>query len=75
MTESIGKNISSRACYCNYGNNELNKKLVPTFQKQSENTNSIGLGLEMSKKICDLYHYDIQYQFINDMHLFSINFN
>lgn len=60
----------------NYGNNELNKKdLFQRFKKQSENTNSIGLGLEMSKKICDLYHYDIQYQFINDMHLFSINFN
>ncbi|MHC6200529.1 hypothetical protein ATE49_15825 [Elizabethkingia miricola] len=60
----------------NYGKNELNKKdLFQRFKKQSENTNSIGLGLEMSKKICDLYHYDIQYQFINDMHLFSINFN
>lgn len=59
----------------NYGNNELNKKdLFQRFKKQSENTNSIGLGLEMSKKICDLYHYDIQYQFVNDMHLFSINF-
>ncbi|OPC36706.1 sensor histidine kinase [Elizabethkingia miricola] len=60
----------------NYGNNELNKKdLFQRFKKQSENTNSIGLGLEISKKICDLYHYDIQYRFINDMHLFSINFN
>ncbi|AJW62458.1 putative sensor-like histidine kinase YedV [Elizabethkingia miricola] len=60
----------------NYGNSELNQTdLFQRFKKQSENTNSIGLGLEMSKKICDLYHYDIQYQFINDMHLFSINFN
>ena len=60
----------------NHGNEELNEKeLFQRFKKQSENTNSIGLGLEISKKICDLYHYNIQYQFSNQMHQFSINFN
>ncbi|MCL1669837.1 HAMP domain-containing histidine kinase [Elizabethkingia ursingii] len=60
----------------NHGNEELNEKeLFQRFKKQSENTNSIGLGLEISKKICDLYHYNIQYQFFNQMHQFSINFN
>ncbi|WP_407481046.1 sensor histidine kinase [Elizabethkingia meningoseptica] len=59
----------------NNGNKALNEKeLFQRFKKQSENTNSIGLGLEMSKKICDVYHYNIHYQFIDGMHQFSINF-
>ncbi|AZA83739.1 sensor histidine kinase [Chryseobacterium lactis] len=54
---------------------ELNEKdLFQRFKKQSENTNSIGLGLEMSKKICDLYHYKIQYNFADHQHIFSIYF-
>ncbi|WP_412850881.1 sensor histidine kinase [Chryseobacterium sp. PMSZPI] len=55
---------------------ELNREeLFQRFKKQSENTNSIGLGLEMSKKICDLYQYDIQYHFANQQHVFSIHFH
>jgi len=79
-SESTGivsvKTSHQKLIIANYGKEELNEKeLFQRFKKQSENTNSIGLGLEISKKICDLYHYNIQYQFINHMHLFTINFN
>lgn len=50
-------------------------ELFQRFKKQSENTHSIGLGLEMSKKICDLYQYEIQYHFTDQHHTFSIIFN
>nr|WP_315028473.1 HAMP domain-containing sensor histidine kinase [uncultured Chryseobacterium sp.] len=54
---------------------KLNEEdLFQRFKKQSENTNSIGLGLEMSKKICDLYHYEIGYHFSDNQHVFSIHF-
>lgn len=59
----------------NKGSKELDSKaLFQRFKKQSGDSNSIGLGLEMSKKICDLYHYKIKYQFIDQQHLFSISF-
>ncbi|WPO89258.1 sensor histidine kinase [Chryseobacterium sp. HR92] len=51
------------------------KELFQRFKKQTENTHSIGLGLEMSKKICELYQYQIQYHFVHNQHLFSIIFN
>ncbi|OPB89408.1 sensor histidine kinase [Elizabethkingia occulta] len=79
-SESTGivsvKTSHQKLIIANYGKEELNEKeLFQRFKKQSKNTNSIGLGLEISKKICDLYHYNIQYQFIDHMHLFTINFN
>ena len=55
---------------------ELNREeLFQRFKKQSESSNSIGLGLEISKKICNLYHYEIEYHFANQQHLFSILFH
>jgi signal transduction histidine kinase len=50
------------------------QKLFQRFQKESTDANSIGLGLEIVKKICALNHYQIQYQFINRMHTFSVLF-
>lgn len=70
------KTSPQKLIIANHGEKELNEKeLFQRFKKQSENTNSIGLGLEMSKKICDLYHYEILYHFVNHTHLFSIDFN
>jgi signal transduction histidine kinase len=51
------------------------KKLFRRFQKESLDTESIGLGLEMVNKICELYHYQIRYEFINQMHVFSLTFS
>ncbi len=50
------------------------KKLFRRFQKESQDEESIGLGLEIVNKICALYQYHIQYQFSNQMHMFSVYF-
>lgn len=50
------------------------EKIFQRFQKESTDSNSIGLGLEIVKKICLLNHFDIEYLFIDQMHRFSIKF-
>jgi len=50
------------------------QKLFHRFQKESADPNSIGLGLEIVKKICALNHYSIQYHFNDQMHIFSVHF-
>ncbi|HEY4965490.1 MAG TPA: HAMP domain-containing sensor histidine kinase, partial [Puia sp.] len=50
------------------------QKLFRRFQKDSQNVESIGLGLEIVNKICTLYQYTLQYQFSNQMHVFSVLF-
>lgn len=52
-----------------------NRKIFERFQKESTDVNSIGLGLEMVKKICHIYHYELSYQYINHLHDFTIQFN
>ncbi|MEO6232526.1 MAG: HAMP domain-containing sensor histidine kinase [Ferruginibacter sp.] len=52
-----------------------NRKIFERFQKESTDSNSIGLGLEMVEKICNIYHYELSYQYINHLHGFTIQFN
>jgi signal transduction histidine kinase len=49
-------------------------KLFQRFQKQSTDAGSIGLGLEIAKKITDLYQFTIEYQFADNSHRFLIHF-
>lgn len=49
-------------------------KLFQRFQKQSTDVNSIGLGLEIVKKITTLYGLTIEYQYYNKKHRFIIHF-
>lgn len=51
------------------------KSLFKRFSKQSKNKNSLGLGLAIIKKICDNYNIDIKYDFIDDMHEFTLIFS
>jgi signal transduction histidine kinase len=51
------------------------QKIFRRFQKDSSNTNSIGLGLEIAKKICMLYKYKLQYQYNNNFHEFIVHFD
>ncbi len=44
------------------------------FVALNENTNSIGLGLEICSKICELYHFKISYDFKDSKHFFTIYF-
>lgn len=50
-------------------------KLFQRFQKNSTDVNSLGLGLEIVKKICNINHYTIAYTFENDLHTFTIRFH
>jgi signal transduction histidine kinase len=50
------------------------KKLFKRFQKESPDADSLGLGLEMVKKICSMYQFQIKYQFDNLTHVFSVKF-
>lgn len=49
-------------------------KLFQRFQKQSPDDSSIGLGLEIVKKITDLYHFTVTYRFTGNYHSFTIHF-
>lgn len=44
------------------------------FKKQSTSENSVGLGLSIVKKICELSHFNIDYAFKNQKHVVLINF-
>ncbi len=50
------------------------QKLFQRFQKNSPDADSIGLGLEIAKKICSLNHYSLEYRFIGLLHTFSVRF-
>lgn len=68
---------SHKVCISNSGpSHALNQeRLFQRFQKQTSDTNSIGLGLEIVKRICNMYHADISYSFSGGMHSFNLVFN
>ena len=51
------------------------QKLFKRFQKDSSDNDSIGLGLEIVKQICNLYRFSITYQYSDGLHGFTILFN
>lgn len=51
------------------------EKLFRRFQKQTDDADSIGIGLEICKKICDFYDFIILYSFENKHHVFSVRFS
>ncbi len=51
------------------------EKLFARFYRESSNTKSTGLGLAIVQKICDLYGYKPSYSFIEDSHVFKVDFN
>ncbi len=48
------------------------EKLFQRFQKQSEDPNSLGLGLEICNQICKISGIQLHYEFKNDSHYFTI---
>lgn len=50
-------------------------KIFQRFQKDSTDSNSIGLGLEMVKKVCIINQYSVSYHFRNGLHSFTVRFN
>jgi len=53
---------------------EMNSEdLFKRFHKSSKSSESLGLGLSIVKKICEVYNFDITYSY-STMHLFQIKF-
>jgi signal transduction histidine kinase len=54
---------------------ELNdQKIFNRFQKESTDANSLGLGLEIVKKICELYNFRVNYSMTGNLHNFEVQF-
>ena len=49
------------------------EKIFTRFQKNSTDSNSIGLGLGIAHKICELNDFTLEYHFQNGLHCFSVN--
>ncbi len=49
-------------------------KIFQRFTKTSHSKESIGLGLSIVKKICDLYKYTVSYSFEDDMNIIRVQF-
>lgn len=49
-------------------------RLFDRFSKSSE-SEGMGLGLAITKQVCNLYGYQITYRHINELHIFSVFFN
>lgn len=50
------------------------QQLFTRFYRETNEFKSTGLGLAIVKKICDLYGYNISYNYIKDHHCFLIDF-
>ena len=48
--------------------------LYSRFYRESEAAKSTGLGLAIVKRVCDLYHFKIEYSFLEGKHIFMIKF-
>ena len=55
------------------GDSLQSDKLFQRFQKQSNHPNSLGLGLEIARQICNISDMQLQYEFKNNTHSFTIN--
>lgn len=53
---------------------DSSEKMFQRFKKQSNAENSIGLGLSIVKKICDLFNFDIQYNNVYEKHTITLTF-
>ncbi|MBK8713019.1 MAG: HAMP domain-containing histidine kinase [Niastella sp.] len=50
------------------------EELFERFKKDTHQTESLGLGLSIVKKICEQYNFKVSYSFINGIHTLSILF-
>lgn len=87
LSNSIKHNITNGSVVVNGSNTQVSfintgssialdaDKLFLRFQKQTTDDNSIGLGLQISKKIADRYQYLITYSFQLHHHIFSVIVN
>lgn len=50
------------------------EKFFDRFYKESDSVESVGLGLTIAKKICELYNFGIEYVYKNDWHEIKVHF-
>ncbi|MFM9910201.1 MAG: sensor histidine kinase [Chitinophagaceae bacterium] len=50
-------------------------ELFERFKKDKVNSESLGLGLSIVKKICDRYNFKIDYSYANELHILAIRFS
>lgn len=50
------------------------KKIFDRYTKFAGKNESLGLGLSLVKKICDLYGFKISYEYLNRLHIFRVMF-
>jgi signal transduction histidine kinase len=50
-------------------------QLFNRFQKGNKETESLGLGLAINQKICEMYSFQLDYNRYEDKHKFSLYFN
>ncbi|MDP3393317.1 HAMP domain-containing sensor histidine kinase [Sediminibacterium sp.] len=64
-------------CISNTGNTDSLDAtcLFQRFQKQTSDANSLGLGLEIAKRICNLYKAAITYTYSDSLHSFTVSFS
>jgi signal transduction histidine kinase len=49
------------------------ERLFQRFQKGSPAKDSLGLGLAISQKICEIYGFRLQYERVADKHTFTLH--
>lgn len=74
--DTIHVNLENRhLTISNKGNTSLDPdRLFVRFGISSAETTNSGLGLALSKEICDRYNWKLSYTFENNLHQFSIEF-
>ncbi|MBN1251221.1 MAG: HAMP domain-containing histidine kinase [Bacteroidales bacterium] len=65
-----------KLCIINSGNElDFNPEILfNRFSKFNKNEDSLGIGLSLVKKICEYYNFEINYNYNNNLHNLSINF-
>lgn len=61
----------------NSGKSAINhqEKIFYRFYKENNSQQSTGLGLALVKKICDYYNFELNYNYKENQHFFSVNFS
>lgn len=86
ITNAIKHNIEKGSIDINLNTNQLTvantgsvlntspNELFERFKKDKVNSESLGLGLSIVKKIVDQYHFKVDYQYTNELHIIRIQF-
>ena len=86
VTNAIKHNITGGTIEINLNSKQLSignsglpldsdpNEMFERFKKDKVNSESLGLGLSIVKKICDKYRYNIRYTYSDNFHKTQINF-